>query len=278
MLFQNAIANEDSLYSRIRDYPKDKGVKNQIEMLWNVFESIAPKDFLRNLQTSGAFHQRWWELYCGVGLLRICTEVKSNYKDKGPDFEIVYNNKKCFIEAIAPKCGEAKDYLPPMEYSHKPTVKKLPENEFLLRISNGIVEKQKKYKAYLDKGIVCKNDGLIIAISACDLAQYGSLMDCPVPAPFKVLLGYGFKRINLKTGENDISKRKSVLKKSGAQVSFNLFELEETRIISGIIYSNTDPLNSPDEPESTFVIVRNPNALVPLEMDMFKNGNKINIY
>ena len=278
MFFQKYSDDEDPLYSRIRDHEEYENIRVQLETFWALYKNIAPKGFLGKIQRNGGFHQRWWELYCGVGLLRICNSVKINQKDNGPDFELSYNGRRCFVEAIAPKCGDTKDSLPPMEYGYKPVVSKLPENEFLLRITCGITEKAKKYKTYLDRGIVTPNDVLMIAISTCDLAQYGSLMDYPVPAPLKVLHGCGHPRFNLSTGEHYITKRDPITKKTGEPIPSNLFESEKMKIISGIIYSNTDPLNSPDQPERTFVIIKNPNSLISLDINMFNHRKQMMIY
>lgn len=275
MFFQQVANNEDVLYSRIRNYPESYSVREQIEMLWSIYQDIAPHRFLKKAQEYGSFHQRWWEMYCGVGLKRICHAVKTNIKDEGPDFEILYNgNKKCFIEAIAPKLGDTDDKLPPMIING---VSSLPEKEFLLRITSAISTKLKKYQEYINKEYVSKDDCLIIALSACNLSQYGSLMDFPVSAPLKVLQGYGDLYINISTGEEGIVKRNQIVKGTGAEVSANLFDLEEMKIISAILYSNTDLLNSPDEPEKTFLLIRNPNANIFIDDNIFKDKNLISI-
>jgi hypothetical protein len=51
---------------------------------------------------------------------------------------------------------------------------------------------------------------MIIALSSCNLHRYESLMDSPVPAPLKVLRGFGFEGINLKSGRRGLTKRETI--------------------------------------------------------------------
>lgn len=266
MFFQQKAENEDMLYSRIRDYPEYCCVRDQIENLWSVYQDLAPRRFLGEAQNNNCFHQRWWEMYCGVGLKRLFSNVKTNTRDEGPDFELACNGNKCFIEAIAPKTGNNIQKLQPMQLNG---CFPLPEKEFLLRIAAAIKEKTNKFHEYIKKGDVSTDDLIIIALSSCDLSQFGSLMDYPIPAPLKVLQGYGHLCINTFSGEIGIAERIPIEKNNGSKVNTKMFELEEMKIISAILYSNTDPLNSPHEPEKTFILIRNPNATKGINENLF---------
>lgn len=278
MFFNPKIDNEDNLYSRIRDYSGDIDVRKQIESFWELYKTIAPKGFLREIQREGCFHSRWWEMYCGVGLKNVGIDIKTSKAEKGPDFQFIKNGRKYFIEDIAPNAGNSIDKLPSIECDYEVRVFDLPENEFLLRISAAISEKLNKYNQYLESGIVCQNDILIIAISSCNLHQYGSLMDYPVPAPLKILRGFGNEYINLETGKRGIAKREKILKQSGKYVDVDFYSREDMRIISAVLYSNTDPLNSPDDPESTFLLMKNINSKNPIIDADFKGIRYSNIF
>ena len=264
MFFKPKTEYEDMLYSRIRDYSGDIKVKKQIGKFWDTYKNIAPKGFFKEIQRKNCFHSRWWEMFCGVGLISIGFEVRTSKVEKGPDFELSKNDNRYIVEAIAPGEGCSADKLPAFECDYEVRSFDLPEKEFLLRLTSAITEKLNKYKIYLEKGIVSNQDALIIALSSCNLHQYGSLMDYPVLAPLKVLRGFGFECINLKTGRRAIAKRERISKNSGEMVDVNLFAREDMRIISALLYSNVDPLNSPDQPEKTFVLIKNTNALNPI--------------
>lgn len=265
MLFNSGKEKEDPLYAAIRDNKSLCSVKHQLEMLWDLYQSTAPRDFTIKLQEEGCFHQRWWEMYCGVGLKNIGHEVRTSLEENGPDFSFEHNDIWYYIEATAPKCGIGCDQLPDLKMG----VNNLPENEFLLRITQAITEKLSQFNKYLDKQLVSKNDILIVAISSCNLSQYAELMDYPVIAPLKVLKGFGNVAINIINGKTGIAAREKIIKKSGFPVDVNFFSREDMRIISGIIYSNSDLRYSPDNPEDTLNLIINPNANCRIDTKIF---------
>ena len=271
-IFQQSNKNEDPLYTIIRDFDND--TKNQINIFWQRYQKIAPKDFKHKLQQKDSFHQRWWEMFLAVGLLNLNINLETNKNDFGPDFSFIYKNKKYYIEAIAPKTGITSQKVPEL----KEGVFDLPENEFLLRLTAAISEKQKKFKKYLDRGIVQNLDCLIIALSACNLNQFGSLMNYPVNAPLKILKGIGNLSVNIKTRNVRLTKRNEIQKSSGKTVNVNLFNSNDFNIISGLIYSVEDPRNSPNKPESTFTIYKNMKSINKLNLDIFKDLDKDKLF
>lgn len=271
MFFLDKSNNEDYLYREIRDNIRYSQIKEQLIQLWESYKTYSPHDFLKKIQIKDSFHQRWWEMYCGVGLLNMGISLNSSISEKGPDFQFQHN-KRYFIEAIAPKVGDGENKLQELKLG----VHSLPEDKFLLRITSAIEEKLRKFQNYIDDGIVCRNDCLIIALSSCNLSQYGTLMDYPVPAPLKVLCGIGCEYINLETGKRGLVQREDIIKVSGNKVGVKFFDRSDMSIISGVLYSNTDPLNSPGEPEKTFTMILNPNASSPVDKNIFKNISIIN--
>jgi hypothetical protein len=107
---------------------------------------------------------------------------------------------------------------------------------------------------------VKETDVLIIAISSCALGQHGNLMDFPISAIDKVTKNAGNLWVNLETGEQNINQRNGITKLSGSVVKTNSFDDPYYSIISGIIYSNEDPLNAQNSPEKSFVFSKNVNA------------------
>jgi len=201
-----------------------------------------------------------------VGLLNIGIEIQKKKTEEGPDILIdnpIKVSPKIYIEAIAPKEGETEDKLPEMKLG----VHNLPEREFLLRLSGAFVEKYKKYKCYINNNKICENDIYIIAISACNLSQYGSLMDYP-PAPLKLLAGAG--HLILSPSGSFFEHRPQIKKINNIPVGMNYFLKKEYNGISAVLYSNVDLLNCPDNPEENFIIVKNPIAKNPTPNTFFK--------
>ena len=267
--FQRRNNNEDPLYSQIRDCPERSETKKQIECFWEKYRKYAQKSeqyFLSKTQVEGQFKQCWWEMVLSVGLLNIGIEIQKKKTEEGPDILIdnpMENLPKTYIEAIAPKKGETEDKLPEMKCG----VSDLPEKEFLLRLSGAFVEKYRKYICYIGSNIICENDIYTVAISACDLSQYGSLMDYPL-APLKLLVGAG--HLVLSPSGNSFEYRPQIKKIKNIPVEMNYFLSKEYAGISAVLYSNVDVLNCPDKPEETFVIVKNPIAKNPISDTLFK--------
>lgn len=267
--FQKSKDNEDWLYSQIRDCSERAEIKKQIELFWKKYKEYTQKSekhFLSKAQEKGNFRQRWWEMILSVGLLNIGIEIQKKKTEEGPDILIdnhIKDSAKVYIEAIAPKEGITEDKLPEM----KPGVHNLPDREFLLRLSGAFVEKYKKYKKYINNNNICEKDIYIIAISACNLSQYGSLMDYP-PAPFKLLAGAG--HLILSPSGSFFEHRPQIKKINNIPVEMNYFLKEEYNGISAVLYSNMDILNCPDRPEEKFVIVNNPIAKNPIPSTFFK--------
>ena len=272
LFFLNKTENEDGLYAQIRDCSERAEIKKQIECLWEKYRKYAPvseQHFLSEIQKKDQFKQRWWEMILGVGLLNIGMKIRKKSNEKGPDI-IIEKPPKTYIEAIAPKMGETKDKLPKMQWDG---VSDLPKRQFLLRLTSSFDEKYEKFKQYIKKGLVSANDICIIAISICDLDQYGSLMDFPCDAPLQFLAGAGNLAIPISSkGKGDSFVRFTpVLEKANrSPVKLDYFFSTDYSEISAVIYSNVDLLNCPDNPEQSFVIVKNPFAKNPIPKGLFK--------
>ena len=229
--FQKSKDNEDWLYSQIRDYSERAEIKKQIECFWKKYRKYAPvseQHFLSIIQEKGSFKQRWWEMILSVGLLNIGIEIQKKKTEEGPNvliYDPIKVSPKIYIEAVAPKEGETEYKLPEMKLG----VHNLPEKEFLLRLSEAAFKKKyEKYKYYINSNKICENDIYIIAISACNLSQYGSLMDYPYIAPLKFLSVAGhFKAIRNRL------------------VEMNYFLSKEYDGISAVLYSYVDLMNHP---------------------------------
>lgn len=235
----NENAQSNIKYSEFNKYIIPR-VKNSIESMWKIYGKYAPKNFKKKmLESKECFYQRWWEMYLGTKLLEYGFNIETNSKDIGPDFKIVVNNEIYWIEAVAPENGNSE--INSLEEMQINSVAPLPKNEFLLRLGNAISNKIEKYEKYFQKGIVKNNDKLIIAISTCNLGQYGSLMDFPCLAIDTILYGIGNLCINLKTKEKFVKCQKEIFKRKGSIINTGIFD--EKSIISGIIYTHDEPLN-----------------------------------
>lgn len=258
---------EHFLYGQIRDDLRRHKSKTQIESFWGKYRKHKSRNFLREAQVN--FYQRWWEMFLAVGLLNLNFDIKTDKDDKGPDIKVILpSNKVVWIEAVAPNIGRTDDSVPPI----MDVFSSLPEREFLLRLNVALCDKLDVFKGYLNKGVIKEDDYCIIALSSCALAQYGDLMDFPVSAPLKVLAGCG--QLVLSKNGNYVGRRNHIQTSSPGrerEVDTCLFDREDFSIISAVLYSHTDILNSPNNPESSFQLSLNPLKVNPDVKSAFGN-------
>jgi type I restriction enzyme S subunit len=95
-------------------------------------------------------------------------------RGEGPDFLVIENGRKIWIEVICPEpCGVPEEWLNRKSVG----VVNFPHIEILLRWTSAIKAKAEKLigsidgtqKGYLNKGIVAPNDAYVIAINGCQL-------------------------------------------------------------------------------------------------------------
>ncbi len=248
---------QKTTYARIRDHPNGEPYRQQLEQMWLDYKEYAPKGFPRKLQFE--FHQRWWEMYLTIGLSRLGLPVSTFRQDKGPDLLVTYDDTKVWIEAVAPKSGTTSDAVP------QPLVNgvvDLPMRECLLRLTQAVTAKLDKFTNYIQQGLVSEADCCIVAVSACGLNLFGTLLDFPQPVMLRVLAGAGDLAIPL-DGNGSYSKGKiSTFRDSGSQVDVALFYSKKFSLMAGVLYSNQDPLNAPPTPEESLEFFSNPKAKV----------------
>jgi len=237
--------------------------KELFDGLWQIYQSLADKHFLSDCKKH--FHQRMWEMYLGVSLIKNGLDISSS--KSGPDFIVNKGREnEIFIEATACTRGTTKDAVPEEYFAETPEeirVQDVPYDKILIRITNSLDYKYKKYKDFIEE----EEKPYIIAISRSAL---GYLDD--IPLIFKCLFGLGFqsyKMINGKFFNAGRKRKKQLIKESGAKIPISFFEEEEHSIVSAVIYSDRSVLNYPKEIGSDCILVHNPMAKYPVDLKIF---------
>lgn len=257
-LFQPTSPREHELYARIRDHGREALDRQRLEQWWLEYREYAPKSFPKKLQIE--FHQRWWEMYLTIGLHRLGLPVSTPSQDKGPDVLLTFGSSRVWIEAVAPTPGMTSDAVPLPVIDG---VQTLPMRECLLRLSQVVKAKRIAFDRYIQQGIVSKEDCRIIAVSACNLNQFGSLLEFPQPVMLRVLEGAGDLIISQNGIEPAYSNRKnSTFRDSGSPVDLALFCSGEFSSVAGVLYSKQDLSNAPTAPEESFELFLNPKSKV----------------
>ncbi len=257
-LLQQQRDGEHWLYVRLREGLDEHSVERRefFSTLWEQYEPFAPRGFLKKLQIE--FHQRWWEMYLFVGMLRVGFQPDSSKSDTGPDISLKFGDRLVFVEAIAPTAGTQPDRVPMPILNG---VGDFPERECLLRFTQALTDKCKKMRDYMDRGVIRPDACAVIALSASDLNLFGSFLDAHHPAPLSVLAGAGATILPTGGGSwSQSSHRRMVQRNCGSEVDTVLFEKPDFSIISGVLYSPVDLWNATREPEDSISLFVNPLA------------------
>lgn len=267
-LLQPKREGEHQLYARLRDWHDQHSAERRdfFHALWSEFEPFAPTGFAKKLQIE--FHQRWWEMYLVVALLNLGLKPKTNTSDSGPDVVLEVGGQYVFLEATAPSAGHSSDRVPEPVHNG---VADFPERECLLRLTQALIDKKERLRTYIDKGVIPENACNIIALSASDLNQFGTLLDGVHPAPLSVLAGAGPTVVTIGGKKPPFSSRRNALvRDSGSHVDAVLFERPDFSILSGVLYSPVDLWNAMLTPGDSLSLFVNPHARTHIPSDFQK--------
>jgi hypothetical protein len=275
MLFSPGSASEP--YEAIRDTPHLADVKAFLENLWvRFFPYTNKKHFLNEIRKEDGFYQRLWELHLGCILLDQGYQL-TNVGNKGPDFLITFDDKKIWIEATAPMAGTEEDAVPPLQWNSS-VAQEVPEEKIILRFINTIDKKWKKYKEYLEHGIIKCDDIYIIAVGWNNLNYFHTLNDNDdiIPYIIRSVLPFGTLMAGFSRETNEVVKygygyRDKIQKKNDREISTKMFLEEKYAGISAIIYSEENLINIPKSlGGSFFLYLHNPLAKIELPRGTFK--------
>lgn len=254
-------------YVNIRDHPRGVESKNFVENLWRQFHPYADSSFLDDARNH--FHQRFWEMYLGVTLMKKGFAL-TKHGDDGPEFSVQIGEKKVWFEAIAPSAGIGPDHVPELVMNE---CRQVPVERILLRFTNALAEKKRRYTEAVAEGIIDSQDAYILAINSRGIpsAPYENTMPYFVRAflPFGPLA----VAIDPKTGgvvDSFYQYRPNIEKSNGAKVSTSTFLDSEATFCSAVIHSAVDCANYPVDLGGDFAVLHNPQASFPVSEESFR--------
>jgi len=262
----------DPVYVAISTMDSRPEFRISLEKMWKLYEPYADANFVKEFKKQ--FSQRSWELYLGSTLLSRGQEL-GKHSDIGPDIKIPSELGDVWIEAISVEKGGGKDKVPDVENGVWVDV---PEEQMLLRLSSGLMEKFRKHEIYVKNKVISSKDPFVIAIDRSSLEH----MDPQVPLILKCLFAIGHQVLFLKHNKREIvpvgstwSARDKINKVNGSGVEMLMFRDKTFESVSAVIYSDKNILNCPkdrDKIGDCLVIVYNPFAKNPLPNNFFKFG------
>lgn len=257
-------------YETVRDASDLAHVRILIDQLWAKYRPPADPHFLEDAKKH--FHQRTWELYLWHVLNFYC---HSPQKDGpvGPDLFFMSGGQRTWVEAVAPSRGTGPDAVPMLEVGETPIAQDVPEEAIILRFTNALQDKLRKYGEYRSKGIVQSKDRFIIAINGCEAKDYRGEPQVPYVIKATIALGdlqVSFDPTGVQPSRSRYQRRAVVRKQSQQSVSTDLFMKDEYRPVSAILYSPKDICNVPERIGSEMYYFHNPLAENPIPRGIFR--------
>jgi len=248
--------------------PRHEGAersRNNCDELWRQFEPYAGEHFLAEFPYR--FHQRWFEMYLAVALLRAGLDI--HCPDGGaPDVQVRRPGARTlWIEATAPTGGDDSNPdrvgpIPLPEPGGPPVAGYVPTGRITMRVSGAFHEKSKQLKRYRESGVVGPEDETLIAINvalvphgAYDAEEYG----------LAAIFGFGPRQaiINRETGAaTDLGRafRSELQRNSGNAVDVAPFMHPGLSYVSAALISGADAANCPALLGHDFVLFANPHG------------------
>ena len=156
----------------------------------------------------------------------------------------------------------------------------IPTERILLRFTQALVDKQKKYMDSLKKGIVSDKDAYVLAINAREIphARFGNTMPFFVQAFLPIgPLAVAIDPTTATMVESFYQYREQVKKLSGESVSTRAFLDPEFAFCSAVLHSAVDCVNRPRDFGGDFCVLHNPNATHQLDQILFSGARQLSV-
>lgn len=273
----------------LQRYPGDgrrQKVRDKIVHECNSFvaSGLSDSNFTRDL--CSGYEQKYWSRLSEALLAAHLREAgldPSSSKDGGPDFLLIVNGQKIWIEVICPEpTGVPADWLiskPSSEFK----VFTFPHEQILLRWTSAIKEKAEKLigksdrtaKGYIEKGIVRPDDGYVIAVNGVQLCPSAfQTINGISQYPFAIEAVFALGPLQVKINRDTMKQmgtehqhRPIIIKPNGAPVPAYPFLDPRFQLISAIWAVSMDGTSAIGNPEP-MAVIHNPNAVNPIPIGL----------
>lgn len=244
--------------------------REHCEDMWSEFCELADPNFKREF--AARTHERWFEMYLTVSLIRAGYEVKC--PKPGPDVLLHAGGQRIWIEAVCASSGALgrPDSVPRMEPGQ---VRPEPTREYVLRVRNALETKQEKYRKYIEKGTVSNDDVTVVAVNVNNIDGLGPHINDHIK---RSLYGLGDPIVLLDQRRRPIGiehdRIESVRKSSGADVGLLPFIDNSTAHVSALLASHANMINRPDMLGDDFVLYPNVSCRTPWPQGILNLGRE----
>lgn len=244
-------------YENVKNGANDlcRTVREHCNNLWLDYWTFADDHFRE--QFSLNFHQRWFEMYLTVSLIR--SRVSVECRKPGPDILATIAGKRVWIEAVCITKGVIgkPDSVPETTLG---VAREVPIRQYVMRLRSSMQEKSDKFCKYIDNGIVGSTELTVIAVNGAFLRR--DLDECVKRSVYGI--GNPVIYIDRSSGRAIGTEREvkaMIPKASGAPVGVQCFTDGSMANVSAILSSGVDAFNLSEQPGSDYVLYPNLTAI-----------------
>ena len=243
-------------------------VRAQCEDLWCDFSEHADNHFLKEFALN--FHQRWFEMYLTVSLVRAGLKVEC--PKPGPDVLVTIEGRSIWIEAVCVTAGQAgkPDSVPELEIGKS---QKVPIKQYVTRIRNSLEEKAGKFREY---GMVDRCDPTVIAVNGGQIPFLSAdLAECMMRSLYGV--GDMVATLDKDSGRIVNAERKSIKtisKASGAEIGVQPFADGSMKHVSCALGSWANAFTVPSTLGGDYVLYPNLSCTTPWTKGLLSVANE----
>jgi type I restriction enzyme S subunit len=225
--------------------------REHCEDLWRDYEPLADSTFLAEFPRR--LHERWFEMYLTVALLRAGLNVQC--PKPGPDVLLTIDGRRVWIEATCATGGATglPDSIPEPYYANvaageQVVARSVPIDAITLRIRNSLHTKEQVFRSYVEQGIVDAGDVAVVAINVHAVPYAWADMEDLMR---RTLYGLGHLTLTLNRDTMDViargyQERPTIPKiATGAAVGVDPFVTGAMPHISAVLGSREDAANRP---------------------------------
>ena len=279
-LFETSPARACAAYTNIRNATTGFCLEAQehCDDLWRDYACFADANFETEFPVY--FHERWFEMYLAVSLMRAGLDVQC--PKPGPDILLHHNGRRIWIEATCANPGDLDklDSVPETRRAvadERIVATQRPTDAMTLRFCNSLDTKQKAFATYRDNNIVHPNDATVVAINVHAVPNAWVDMDDLMR---RTLYGLGdltltIDRESRKIVDRGYREQPEVAKQAtGARVNALPFVDGSLPHVSAVLGSSEDAANRPSRLGDGFVLYPNLSAAVPWQPRAIRRGQE----
>lgn len=269
-LFEIAGEDVDLGYRNLREgvHRVERDIVGVLEAMWERYAPYADTDFVEGFAREP--DARFWEMFVGCALLDAGkTLLLAADRPPGgwPDICVVEDDRRIWIEAIAPGLGDSEqDRIPELvPLNEGGRVRNQPRRQIQLRITSALWTKSKVIERYIRSGAIVREDVVLVAIGATRFGHLAGGMGLPIALTAVFPIGPEFVRIDTQTMEIVAQgfEPSFEITRAGGAIPQTAFIDKRFEHISGLLWSRVSigNMSRRDRPLS---LIHNPLARTPM--------------